>query len=169
VVHDPGLADEIERRVTEMGFELVQLERVGSRARPILRVFLDRPDSRPGEPAVSVEDCTRVSRTLEPWLDSVEGLSERYLLEVSSPGVERPLVRARDWRRFAGQPVAVRGRVPLAGHGKRLEGELLGVEGDGAAERVRLRLKDGEEVEIPLADIERGNLVFRWERGAKPR
>jgi ribosome maturation factor RimP len=168
-MHDPGMAAEMERRLEEMGFELVELERAGSRARPILRVYIDRPDSRPGEPAVSIEDCTRVSRALEPWLDERADLSERYVLEVSSPGVERPLLAARDWRRFAGQRVAVRGSGPLAGGAKRLEGELLGVEGADGAERVRLRLEAGEEVEIPLADVERGNLVFRWDRGAKPR
>jgi ribosome maturation factor RimP len=168
-VHDEGLAAEMERRIGEMGFELVALEQAGSRARPVLRVYVDRPDSRPGEPAVSIEDCTRVSRALEPWLDAREGLSDRYLLEVSSPGVERPLVRPRDWRRFAGEPVSVRGRVPLAGRGKKLEGELLGLGGEEGAERVRLRLEGDEEVEVPLADIERGNLVFRWERGEKPR
>jgi ribosome maturation factor RimP len=169
LAHDPGLAAEMERRVEEMGYELVELEQAGSRARPVLRVYLDRPDSRPGEPAVSVEDCTRVSRALEPWLDAREGLSDRYVLEVSSPGVERPLLRARDWRRFAGEPVAVKGRVLLAGRARRLAGELLGLDGEEGAERVRLRLEGGDEVEVPLADIERGNLVFRWERGGKPR
>lgn len=167
--NDPGLAAEMERRIEEMGYELVELEQAGSRARAVLRVYLDRPDSRPGEPAVSVEDCTRVSRALEAWLDRREGLSDRYVLEVSSPGVERPLLRARDWRRFVGEPVALKGRAPLAGRGKRLEGELLALEGEAGAERVRLRVEGGEEVEVPLADIERGNLVFRWERGGKRR
>lgn len=166
-MHDPELAAEVERRVGEMGYELVELEQAGSRARPILRVYLDRPDSRPGEPGVSVDDCTRVSRALEPWLDGRVGLSERYQLEVSSPGVERPLTKPRDWRRFAGEPVAVKGNAPLAGRAKRLTGELLGLEGGEGEERVRLRLDGGDEVEVPLADIERGNLVFRWERGEK--
>jgi ribosome maturation factor RimP len=167
VEQDAGLAADLERRIEEMGYELVELEQAGSRARPILRVYLDRPDSKAGEPAVSIEDCTRVSRALEPWLDQREGLSERYVLEVSSPGVERPLRRVRDWRRFAGEPVAVRGRVPLGPAGRRLEGVLLGVEGEDGAERIRLRLDGGAEVEVPLERIERGNLVFRWERGAK--
>jgi ribosome maturation factor RimP len=166
-VHDAELAAAIERQVEEMGYELVELEQAGSRARPILRVYLDRPDSRPGEPAVSVDDCTRVSRALEPWLDAYEGLSERYRLEVSSPGVERPLTKPRDWVRFAGEPVALKGKAPLAGRSKRLEGELLGIDGEAGAERVRLRLAGGDEVEVPLAEIERGNLVFRWERGEK--
>jgi ribosome maturation factor RimP len=99
-------------------------------------------------------------------LDAREDLSDRYVLEVSSPGVERPLVRPRDWTRFAGQPVSVRGRGTLAGKARRLEGELLGLKGEGGEETVGLRLPGGEEVEFPLAEVEKANLVFRW--GAKP-
>ncbi|HEX5726122.1 MAG TPA: ribosome maturation factor RimP [Longimicrobiaceae bacterium] len=162
---EPSLERELERRVEALGFELVTLEQAGSRARPILRVYLDRPDSVPGRPGVSLEDCTAVSRALEPWLDAREDLSERYVLEVSSPGVERPLVRPRDWERFAGQEVALRGKEPLAGRAKRLEGVLLGPRGEG---RVALRLADGEEVEVPLAQVERANLVYRWDRKDRP-
>ena len=142
---------------------------MGSRARPILRLSIDRPDSAPGEPSVSLDDCTRVSRALEPWLDEREGLSDRYVLEVSSPGVERPLLRPRDWERFAGAEVAVKGRGILAERAKRLEGVLLGLRGSEDDARVALRLPGDEEVEIPLAEIDRGNLVFRWERGGKGR
>ena len=169
-VHDEGLAAEMAPRVEALGFELVELEQAGSKARPILRLSIDLPDSRPGEPSVSLDDCARVSRALEPWLDECEGLSDRYVLEVSSPGVERPLLRPRDWERFAGAEVAVRGRGVLAGRAKRLEGVLLGLRGDDeGGRRVALRLPGDEEVEIPLADIDRGNLVYRWERGGKGR
>ncbi|HEV2146775.1 MAG TPA: ribosome maturation factor RimP [Longimicrobiaceae bacterium] len=156
------LPAELERRIEEMGFELVELERAGSRARPILRARIDRPDSRPGEPGVSLDDCTAVSRALEPYLDEREDLSERYVLEVSSPGVERPLVRRRDWERFAGAEVRLRGKEPLAGRARKLEGVLLGLSGAVDGERVRLRLEDGEEVEVPLAEVSGANLVFRW-------
>ena len=169
-VHDESLAAEMEPRVAELGYELVELEQAGSRARPILRLSIDRPDSKPGDPSVSLDDCTRVSRALEPWLDQREGLSDRYVLEVSSPGVERPLLRPRDWERFAGAEVAVKGRGVLAGRAKRLEGVLLGLkEDEGGGQRVALRLPDDDEVEIPLAEIDRGNLVYRWERGGKGR
>lgn len=156
------LAQEIERRVEEMGFELVELETAGNRVRPILRVYIDRPDSVPGQPGVTLDDCTAVSRGLEPMLDAREELSDRYVLEVSSPGVERPLVRRRDWDRFAGQEVAVRGKGPLAGRARRLEGELLGVSGEGDV--VRLRLPDGEEAEFPLAEVDKAHLLYRWDR-----
>jgi ribosome maturation factor RimP len=160
---DDGLAAAIESRVEELGFELVELEVAGNRARPILRVYLDRPDSAPGQPAVSLDDCTAVSRALEPMLDARPGLSERYLLEVSSPGVERPLTRPRDWTRFAGQEVSVRGRNTLAGKARRLQGELLGLtRGDDGVDTVALRLPDGEEVGFPLADVDKAHLVYRW-------
>jgi ribosome maturation factor RimP len=166
---DTSFAQELERRVEELGYELVVLDRAGSKQRPILRLFVDRPDSRAGEPGVSLDDCTRVSRAVEPWLDGLPELSDRYVLEVSSPGVERPLVRRRDWERFAGADVAVKGREVLAGRARRLEGTLLGVREDGGGERVALRLAGGDEVEVPLAEIDRGNLVFRWDRGGSSR
>jgi ribosome maturation factor RimP len=168
-LHDEGLAAGMEPRVAELGFELVELEQAGSKARPILRLSIDLPDSKPGEPSVSLDDCARVSRALEPWLDARPGLSDRYVLEVSSPGVERPLLRPRDWTRFAGAEVAVKGRGVLADRAKRLEGVLLGLRDDDGGQRVALRLPNDEEVEIPLADIDRGNLVYRWERGGKGR
>jgi ribosome maturation factor RimP len=159
---DEGLAAEVEKVVAGLGLELVELEQAGNRARPILRVYLDRPDSVPGQPGVTLDDCTRASRALEPMLDAREGLSERYLLEVSSPGVERPLTRPRDWTRFAGQEVAVRGRAPLAGVARKLEGVLLGLRGEGEAAQVALRLAGGEEIEFPLAQVERAHLLYRW-------
>jgi len=167
-VHDDRLEGELEARVAELGFELVRLERAGSRARPILRLSIDRTDSVPGESGVTLDDCTRVSRALEPWLDAREGLSSNYVLEVSSPGVERPLVRPRDFERFKGHEVAVRGKETLAGRAKRLEGVLLGLAaGPDGDERVVLRLPDGEEVEIPRAEITDAHLIYRWDRGRR--
>ncbi|HEY8469510.1 MAG TPA: ribosome maturation factor RimP [Longimicrobiales bacterium] len=154
---------ELESRLEELGFELVELERAGSRARPILRLRIDVADGGAGGPrrAVTVEDCARVSRALEPYLDARGDLGDRYVLEVSSPGLERPLVRARDFERFTGEEIAVIGHRPLAGRGRRLTGRLLGLVGNGE-ERVRLRLENGEELEIPRAEIARAHLVFRW-------
>lgn len=158
---DP-LEGDLERQVEEMGFELVELERGGTRRRPLLRMRIDRPDSAPGQ-GVTLEDCTRVSRALESYLDGRPDLSESYVLEVSSPGVERPLVRRRDFERFAGREVALKGKEPLAGRARRLEGVLLGVSAEGEEEKVRLRLPDGEEVEVPRSELTGANLVYRWE------
>lgn len=157
-----SLEREIESRVEAMGFEFVELERTGSRSRPILRVRIDRPDSGPRQ-GVTLDDCARVTRALEPVLDERPELGGRYVLEVSSPGIERPLVRSRDFERFKGREVALKGRAVLAGRSRRLEGELLGlVEVDGV-EHVQLRLQDGEMVSVPRDEIARAHLVHRWD------
>lgn len=158
---DDGLERELTARIDALGYELVELERAGSRARPILRIRIDRPDAAPGE-GVTIDDCARVSRTLEPMLDERESLGENYVLEVSSPGVERPLVKLRDFERFAGHDVALTGHAPLAGRGRRLEGELLGCGTAAGAERIQVRLEGGEVVDIPRAEIARAHLIFRW-------
>lgn len=155
------LEREIESRVEAMGYEFVELDRAGTRTRPVLRVRIDFPDSRPGE-GVTLDDCAKVSRALEPFLDSLPNLEGSYVIEVSSPGVERPLIRPRDFERFKGREVAVRGYGILAGRSRRLEGELLGLAEANGEERVRLRLPDGEEVEIARSEISRVHLVFRW-------
>jgi ribosome maturation factor RimP len=156
---DATLERSFEERLASLGFELVELERAGSKNRPILRLRIDRYDDEAGA-GVNIDDCARVSRALERWLD--EEVGERYVLEVSSPGLDRPLVRRRDFERFAGKEIALRGHGPLAGRGRRLEGELLGVVDAGDGERVRLRLGDGTAVDIPRADIARAHLIFRW-------
>lgn len=160
---DDSLDARIEAQVERLGFEFVELERAGSRARPVLRVRIDRPDSEPGH-GVTLSDCTAVSRALETFLDTEEALGGRYVLEVSSPGLERPLLRPRDFRRFAGREVALKGYAPLAERSRRLEGELLGLEGEGEDARVLLRLQDGETVSVPRGDIARAHLIFRWDR-----
>jgi ribosome maturation factor RimP len=159
----PDLAKELEERLERMGFELVDAEWVGRASRPILRIRMDLPDSVPGEGGVTVDQCAEVSRAVEPWLDEHPGIPGRYVLEVSSPGVDRPLKRPRDWERFAGQPVLVKGKRPPGGKGDRLEGEILGLERDeDERERAALLLPSGEKLRIPLDEIEEAHLVYRW-------
>ncbi len=160
----PEIDAELESRVEALGFELVEVEWAGSDRRPILRLRVDLPDSRPGA-GVTVNDCARVSRELEPWLDEPPAVPERYTVEVSSPGVERPLNRKRDFERFVGEPVVVKGTEPLVGtRSRRLEGDLLGVE-EGADQEhyeVLIRRKGGDVLRVPRQDIEKAHLVFRW-------
>jgi ribosome maturation factor RimP len=158
----PEIDQELEHRVEDLGYELVEIRWGGSGRRPMLKVRIDRLDSAPGS-GVTVDECAEVSRALEPWLDEREDLSEKYVLEVSSPGVDRPLVRARDFERFRGEQVAVKGKEVLLGRSTRLEGELLGLEDEGTEnESVRLRLPDGEEVRVPRSEIRKAHLVFTW-------
>ncbi|MFW6200928.1 MAG: ribosome maturation factor RimP [Gemmatimonadota bacterium] len=160
----PEIDRELENRVEALGMEVVEVEWAGSDRRPILRVRVDFPGSRPGA-GVTVNDCARVSRELEPWLDDHPLLPTKYVIEVSSPGVERPLHRRRDFVRFQGEEVSVKGDGPLAGgRSRRLQGILLGVE-EGSGDEgygVKVRRKDGELVTIPRGEIARARLVFRW-------
>lgn len=150
---------EAEDRLLDLGIDLVSMDWAGSRNRPIIRLRIER--SPMGDPPVTVDDCARVSRALENWLDEHDGIPERYVLEVSSPGIERPLTRPRDWERFAGNPVVIEGYGVLAERSSRLEAELLGL--DSASEpTVRLRLGDGAEVGVPLTDIKGAHLLFKW-------
>lgn len=157
------LEQQIESRVAAEGFELVELEQAGSKSRPILRLRIERPDATPGQSGVTLEDCTRVSRAVEAYLDEQADLGERYVLEVSSPGLERPLTRRRDYERFAGQEVALRTSEAVGDHGKRLEGVLRGINADDV---VSIEM-NGQPIEVRLGNIKKGHLVFRWQEKGK--
>ena len=151
---DPEIISELERRTESMGFEFVDLETGGTRTRPVLRLRIDRPDSEPGQ-GVTLDECTYVSRALQAYLDESPAVPETYVLEVSSPGIERPLVRPRDYVRFAGREIRIKAK------GQRLEGVLLGLQ-DENGEVVRLQLPDGSETGIPLSDVRGASLIHRW-------
>lgn len=157
---------EVEVRVEALGFELVELLWGGQTDRPILRMRIDLPDSRPGH-GITVQDCARASRALEQWLDELNGFPERYQLEVSSPGVERPLNRLRDFRRFAGEEVKLKLARPLGDLGKSVEARLEEVlESDAADEdaaELVLRVGAGEPFRIRRGDVLKAHLVYRWD------
>ncbi len=148
----------LERIVTEqldaLGYDLVELRAGGSRARPTLQLRIDRRD---GE-AVTVSDCSIVSRAVEARLEAEKTVGTEYVLEVSSPGIERPLHRVADWKRFVGQRASVLSPVL---HG-RAEVEILGVEGTDGAETVVVRTAQGTEQRIALADVKDARLAFTW-------
>ena len=152
---------QIEQTVEAMGFEVVQMERGGGRRRPLLRLRIDRPGAPPGRSGVTVEDCAAVSRELRARLAGANGGDGDLVLEVSSPGVDRPLVKAADYSRFAGSRVHVKGYAPLAERGRRLDGTLLGL-APGAADTFTLEI-DGDRVEIPLEAVASARLVYDWD------
>lgn len=154
-----GLERRIEGVVQDLGFELVALERGGGRRRPLLRLRIDRPEDAAGRSSVTVDDCAVVSRAVRAVLEEATDAPEDYILEVSSPGVERPLVRRRDYRRFAGREAKLRGYGPLAGRRRQLTGTLLGLSGE---KHVALEV-EGERLEVPLEAIAKAHLVYRSE------
>ena len=149
--------DELEHVVTErldeVGFDLVELRKGGTRSRPVLEVRIDRRD---GE-KVTVEDCARASRALEARLDTGALVSEQYVLQVSSPG-ERPLRTPAEWRRFVGRWA----NVLAPDFGGRFEGEIVAVEEDAGQPMVALRPERGEVRRVPLAAVKEARLAFRF-------
>jgi ribosome maturation factor RimP len=143
----------IRDHIAGLGFELADLRRVGTLQRPILQVRVDRPDSRPGH-GITADDCAAISRSLEHFLESRAMVGPRYVLEVSSPGIERPLRWPEHWRRFIGR----RARVRAAALGGRREVEIVAVPDD---EHVTVRAEDGAERTLRLAEIRDATLV--WE------
>jgi ribosome maturation factor RimP len=150
-----ALLGPIRDHVTRLGFELVDLRRAGTLQRPILQVRVDRPDSRPGQ-GVTADDCAAISRSLERFLESSAMVGPRYVLEVSSPGFERPLRWPEHWRRFVGRQARVRAG-PLAG---RSRVEIIAVPDD---EHVVLRREDGSEVTLAFDAIREATLVTESE------
>ena len=147
--------DELERVVTEeldaAGFDLVELRRGGTRARPMVEVRIDRRDGT----GVTVDDCARASRALEARLDGSDLVGERYVLQVSSPG-ERVVRTPAEWRRFAGRWVSV-----VATDGARVEGKIVGLEGAEGREVALLEEPDGRLHRVPLASVKEARLAFR--------
>ena len=153
----------IEAVVTRLGFELVAIDRGGGRRRPLLRLRVDRQGGVPGRSELTVDDCAVISRAAREWLDETGQAGESYILEVSSPGVERPLVRQDDYERFAGLAVRLRGFGPLAGGERQVEGILRGVSEEGDEGPVVVLEVESEELRVPLAGIAKANLVYRPE------
>jgi ribosome maturation factor RimP len=152
-----ALEDVVSSELDSLGYDLVELRRSGSRGRPVLDVRIDRRDGI----AVTVDDCARASRALEARLDASPGLAgDRYVLEVSSPGVERPLRQAADWRRFVGK----RANVLSDRVGGRSEVQIVAVEGEPGTEVIVVRDARGAELRVPLAEIREARLVFHWKR-----
>ena len=149
--------DELEHVVTEgldeIGYDLVELRKGGTRSRPVLEVRIDRRD---GE-KVTVDDCARASRALEARLDTGSLVAERYVLQVSSPG-ERPLRTPAEWRRFVGRWA----NVLAPDFGGRFEGEIVSLDDDGDQAAVVLRPERGEAKRIPLAAVKEARLAFRF-------
>ena len=140
----------IEPSLEAMGYRLVRVIQTGGQHRPTLQVMAERRD----EAAMTVDDCAEISRSVSALLDVADPIAGAYTLEVSSPGIDRPLVHAEDYDRFAGFEARIELLTPHDGR-KRFRGRLLGREGDA----VRL-VAEGSEFRLPLGAIARAKLVL---------
>lgn len=141
----------IEPTIAGLGFALVRVRMSGGR-RPVLQVMAERPET--GQ--MTVDDCTTLSRALSALLDVEDPIAGEYLLEVSSPGIDRPLVKAEDFGRFAGQVARVETARPLDGR-RKFTGRLIGLTAEGDAVRIEV---EGAARDLPLADIAAAKLVL---------
>src|SRR5437588_8969647 len=125
-----------------MGYRVVRVAVLGA-GRMTLQIMAERRD----EAAMTVEDCADISRSVSALLDVADPIAGAYMLEVSSPGIDRPLVRPEDYDRFAGLEARIDLSSPVDGR-KRFRGRVLGRDGD----HVRLAVEDSE-VRLPLGEI----------------
>lgn len=150
------LTDAVEKLVAELGFELVDVRKRVSRGRAVFQTRIDKVGSAPGS-GVTADDCAVVSRALEAWLDESGALGDRYVLEVSSPGIERPIRFPKHWERYVGRDI----RLKLKGRG-RAKASIVDVPDNGT---VILRLaQTGEELSVPLQEVSDATLVVDWSK-----
>jgi ribosome maturation factor RimP len=158
LITEPGLPARVaaiaEPVIEQLGYRLVRV-RVSGAEGCTVQIMAERPDG-----TMTVEDCETVSRALSPVLDVADPIERAYRLEVSSPGIDRPLVRRSDFERYAGHLAKIETAIPFEGR-KRFRGLLAGTEG----ESVRIRRDDaaeGEEAEIllPIEEMSEAKLVL---------
>lgn len=151
--------DLIEPTVDRLGYDLVAIEWTGGNSRSIVRVSIDRPSSvtgEDGETGVTARSCARVSRAIEPLLDAADPIKGSYTLEVSSPGIERPVQRLSDFVRFAGYNIRL--RLESGPPRRRYAGRIVGVRDDDVVIEA-----DGEEHAFHVDTIERAHLDLTLE------
>ena len=139
----------VEPSLDGMGYELVRVRVTGGDG-PTLQIMAERKDRRD----MTVEDCAEISRNLSAVLDVEDPISESYALEVSSPGIDRPLMRLQDYERFAGFEAKIETKRPHDGR-RKFTGRLAGVRG----QRIAIGGETGE-AEIPFDEIARAKLVL---------
>jgi len=145
------IESEVEAILEAAGFELVTFEVFPSRGQGKLRIRMDKPGG------VTIEDCVEMSNQIGAYLEVADPFPGPYLLEVSSPGVDRPLVKPRDFQRFQGRRARITFREPN-GQQRTLVGTLAGWE-----EEQVLVAQAEETTRIPFAAIVRAHLKYEWE------
>ncbi len=136
----------LEPVVEGLGYEFVGVEYHPGRQQGVLRVFIDSPDG------IDVDDCARVSHQVGGVLDVEDPIAGDYLLEVSSPGLDRPIFKTSDYERFAGEWIRIRLRTLVDGR-RKFHGRLVGLTDDGVMVE-----ESGERTVVSLADIDRAHV-----------
>jgi len=158
LITEPGLSARVaniaEPVLEQLGYRLVRV-RVSGAEGCTVQIMAERPDG-----TMTVEDCEAVSRALSPVLDVTDPIEKAYRLEISSPGIDRPLVRKSDFDRYVGHLVRIEMAVPVGGR-KRFRGHITGTDGDMAMLR-RDDAREGDEADVllPMSDMGEAKLVL---------
>jgi ribosome maturation factor RimP len=139
--------------LTGLGYRLVRV-RVSGRDGMTLQIMAERPDG-----SFTIEDCESASRTLSPSLDVEDPIPGGYRLELSSPGIDRPLVRLSDFKRALGHEAKIEMEIPVEGR-KRFRGEITGTEGANAVLRFVDKAGETQIVRLPIGDMAEARLVL---------
>ena len=142
--------------VESLGLELLGIEYLPAPGGAVVRLYIDVPQAEADERSVGIEDCEAVSREVSAQLDVEDPISGNYTLEVSSPGLDRPLFGAAQFARFVGETAKVALKLPQDGR-RRLQGKILRVDGDDVAFDV-----DGNELVVAADNIDKAKLVPDW-------
>jgi ribosome maturation factor RimP len=158
LIAEPGLAARVaaivEPVIEGLGFRLVRV-RVSGADGGTVQIMAERPDG-----TMSVDDCEAISRALSPVLDVADPIEHAYRLEISSPGIDRPLVRRSDFERHAGHAVKIEMAVLVEGR-RRFRGTIIGVEGDAAhIRRDDAATGEAAEVLLPIEEMAEAKLVL---------
>jgi ribosome maturation factor RimP len=157
LIIEPGLAARVatiaEPVLADLGYRLVRV-RISGLSGCTVQVMAERPDG-----TMAIEDCEAVSRALSPVLDVADPVDRAYRLEISSPGIDRPLVRRSDFDRYAGHLAKIEMEVPVGGR-KRFRGTLVGTDGEAARVRCDDLPAEAAEVMLPIADMAEARLVL---------
>ncbi|RNC70368.1 MAG: ribosome maturation factor RimP [Desulfuromonadales bacterium] len=151
-----GVTALAENLLISLGMELVDLEYRREGRQMILRLFLDKPGG------VTLDDCAAVSRELSEVLDVEDIIREHYTLEVSSPGLNRPIKKEADYERYRGRLVKIRTFEPLADEAGNRRKTFLGELVDLAGGIVTVNLREGQVARIPLEKVAKANLEFEF-------
>jgi ribosome maturation factor RimP len=148
--------DLISPTLSSMGYELVRVAMIGSAKTPTLQIMAERTDGK----TMGVEDCEAISNTVSTQLDVADPIASTYTLEVSSPGVDRPLTRLKDFERFSGFEAKVQLREPREGQ-RNFKGTLGGLEGEDVIIEFFAGKDVGmKKVSLPFAAIDQARLVI---------
>ncbi|MGN0839112.1 MAG: ribosome maturation factor RimP [Pyramidobacter sp.] len=150
------VSEELKKLVESLGYQFVGVEFVREAGTPVLRLYADSPEG------IGVDDCEKISQPVSALLDKImNDFEDNYLLEVSSPGLERPLFSFDDYARFAGRTAGVKLKAAVGGR-RRLTAVITGV-----SDKNVLFSVDGTTVEIPFETIASGHLIYIEQKGQK--